>query len=440
MTSQPSPTYNFPGISYNPSYFTATKVSTGLSIATANGLYLRKTYADTATSLETFSGGISTTDLSLSGNETIAGTLGVTGLLTSNTLTTNSIDTTTAGNLTIGGNNCTGITFSDTVGATTFTGAINTASINSSAVGTDLAIAGLQTAGILQLGTGSTRTSAINVGSATNTGAISLSTLTGAVNIGADQTTGAINIGTSINRINTAGGLGAINIGTGANANAFGINIGNGTATVTIAGPVALTSTSQATTIAGALYLTSTANTNIFSGPLQLNKGLTMGSNATMTLGTVATTSALYYTQYTTANPTFTMTLVGQTAVLYFTANSAAIPQNTDTVLYSITIANTGMYIVSYQTRYSGTGTETSLQTWMDCTSPALATFGLQQISQTTPLNISAGACITSTWTGIINAGATLRALTFFTYSATPYTATMTGGLANSYITVMRIA
>ena len=276
MTSQPSPTYNFPGISYNPSYFTATKVSTGLSIATANGLYLRKTYADTATSLETFSGGISTTDLSLSGNETIAGTLGVTGLMTSNTLTTNSIDTTTVGTLTIGGANCSGITFSDTVGATTFTGAINTASINSSAVGTDLAIAGLQTGGILQLGTGSTRTSAINVGSATNTGAISLSTLTGAVNIGADQTTGAINIGTSINRINTAGG-GAINIGTGASANAFGINVGNGTASVTINGPVALTSTSQATTIAGALNLTSTTNTSTFSGPLQLNKPILVG-------------------------------------------------------------------------------------------------------------------------------------------------------------------
>ena len=62
MTSQPSPTYNFPGISYNPSYF-KTASSTGLTTATANNLYLRKTYADTATSLETFSGGIATSNI-----------------------------------------------------------------------------------------------------------------------------------------------------------------------------------------------------------------------------------------------------------------------------------------------------------------------------------------------------------------------------------------
>ena len=85
MTSQPSPTYNFPGISYNPSYFNSKTTSTGLTTATANNLYLRKTYADTATSLETFSGGVATSSidsLTASTNMTIG-----TNIYNGNTLT-----------------------------------------------------------------------------------------------------------------------------------------------------------------------------------------------------------------------------------------------------------------------------------------------------------------------------------------------------------------
>jgi hypothetical protein len=50
----------------------------------------------------------------------------LTGTIKCGPLTANSIDTTTAGLLTIGGANCTGVTFSDTIGTTTFTGAIKT--------------------------------------------------------------------------------------------------------------------------------------------------------------------------------------------------------------------------------------------------------------------------------------------------------------------------
>ena len=62
MTSQTPPYPYFDGIVYNPSFFSSSSSSTssgGLTQTQANLLYLRKTTADTATVLETFSSGIS---------------------------------------------------------------------------------------------------------------------------------------------------------------------------------------------------------------------------------------------------------------------------------------------------------------------------------------------------------------------------------------------
>ena len=59
MSSQPPPTYEFTGIDYNPQYYN-TVASSGISESQANNLYLRKTIADTATAVETFSTGIKT--------------------------------------------------------------------------------------------------------------------------------------------------------------------------------------------------------------------------------------------------------------------------------------------------------------------------------------------------------------------------------------------
>jgi len=56
MTSQTPPYPYFNGITYNPSFFSSS--STGLTQGQANLLYLKKTTADTATALETFSGGL----------------------------------------------------------------------------------------------------------------------------------------------------------------------------------------------------------------------------------------------------------------------------------------------------------------------------------------------------------------------------------------------
>ena len=168
MTALPPPTYYFPGITFNSAYYPTTTTTTtssgnGITEAQANLLYLRKTTTDTATSLETFSAGISTplvdtsgnltiggnvsttaitigqtgvtttvsgnelisgtlgvtgnttlTNVAVSGNETVTGTLGVTGSLnagaiTATSLISSSLDTSTAGNLVIGGATATGI-------------------------------------------------------------------------------------------------------------------------------------------------------------------------------------------------------------------------------------------------------------------------------------------------------------------------------------------
>ena len=55
MTSAQSPYPYYIGIAYNSAFFT-TKSGSGLSEATANTLYLRKTTTDTVTALETFNG------------------------------------------------------------------------------------------------------------------------------------------------------------------------------------------------------------------------------------------------------------------------------------------------------------------------------------------------------------------------------------------------
>ena len=101
MSSQPPPSYTFSGINYNPSYFTSTKSSTGLTTATANTLYLRKTFPDTATSIETFSGGI----------------------------VTNSIEPAATTSLTIGVTNASDITIGKALVTTTITGPLTSSGV-----------------------------------------------------------------------------------------------------------------------------------------------------------------------------------------------------------------------------------------------------------------------------------------------------------------------
>ena len=62
MSAFTAPTYDFTGIDFNASYFTSS--DSGLTQNQANALYLLKKTADTATALETFTGGIVTDTIS----------------------------------------------------------------------------------------------------------------------------------------------------------------------------------------------------------------------------------------------------------------------------------------------------------------------------------------------------------------------------------------
>jgi len=76
MSAFPPPNVYFNGIIYDSDYFTQSS-SSGLSVAQANALYLRKTVTDTATALETFNSGIKTntiTPLTSSGTLAIGDT------------------------------------------------------------------------------------------------------------------------------------------------------------------------------------------------------------------------------------------------------------------------------------------------------------------------------------------------------------------------------
>ena len=63
MTSATPPYPYYNGITFNPAFFVQPTSTGGLTEAQANNLYLRKTVPDSATSLETFTGGIITNSI-----------------------------------------------------------------------------------------------------------------------------------------------------------------------------------------------------------------------------------------------------------------------------------------------------------------------------------------------------------------------------------------
>lgn len=146
MTTGLPPTQYFSGIFYNPEFWTSG--STSLTQSTANTLYLRKTTPDTATALETFSGGLSTqtttspsltTDVSLFQSQS-SGTIRVGPNASSISVHLSNID---CNNNTI--NNAT-----------------------SPAVG-NIIIGNSQTSGTISIGTNAARTGAITIGNNLNT-------------------------------------------------------------------------------------------------------------------------------------------------------------------------------------------------------------------------------------------------------------------------------
>ena len=183
MSSSNPPYPNFNGITYNSSFFQTT--SGGLTQGQANLLYLRKTYADTATSVETFGAGISTDTLGSTSGTLSLGASDIINIGTSSGRGTKavSINTSGTGNVNLGGN-----------------------------IGQQVQMFGT--------------TSGLNFQFDRINNSDPLQTF----NFMNTQTSGPLNIGAGVRLI--TGGGGAINIGTGSGATFNPINIG-GTGSVT---------------------------------------------------------------------------------------------------------------------------------------------------------------------------------------------------------------
>lgn len=63
MSAENPPTFSFNGIDFNPTYYINESTSSGFTQEQANDLYLQKKIPDTATALETFTGGVKTNSI-----------------------------------------------------------------------------------------------------------------------------------------------------------------------------------------------------------------------------------------------------------------------------------------------------------------------------------------------------------------------------------------
>ena len=182
MSAFPPPTYVVS--IYNPNFFITTG---GLTLGQANGLYLQKNISDTATALETFSGGIAVDSIQpITSFDTLQiGSSGNSGRIIISTINTGNNDTTPA-----------------------------------IAIGTDTGTKMIK----INNSTNSVHLSSIDVKSSSIN---NIANGTGDINIGDLQTSGAISIGCGGSRLSTGGSLGVINIGTSSGNNPYAINIGN---------------------------------------------------------------------------------------------------------------------------------------------------------------------------------------------------------------------
>jgi hypothetical protein len=167
----------YSGITYNSAFFV--EDTGGLSEAQANALYLRKTFADTATALETFNSGVATASVnstSSSTNMTIGSNLAAT-----QTLTLGSAGTVTVNN-----------------------GTLQSQSLAPVAPASNLIIGATSTAGI---NIGNVGVSTTNLYGTVQAGTIDAFTTTGTLNLGQNLVGGTLNVATGSNN--------DVNVGTG---------------------------------------------------------------------------------------------------------------------------------------------------------------------------------------------------------------------------------
>jgi hypothetical protein len=231
MSAENPPTYNFPGIEFNPTYFINESISSGFTEEQANALYLKKKIPDTATALETFNVGIKTNSIE---------PINATDTVNINTVSSTAINIVNIGNNTTNEQTLNLNSKTINIGDTSVPSSVNilstsivignpssgTISFGSSAITTqitpstssmylsnigpangDFNLCLLQNTGNLNIGTSTTRTAAINIGTGKTTGSTQI------INIGSNVITSGtqtINLGGS--QTISGGGSQTINV------------------------------------------------------------------------------------------------------------------------------------------------------------------------------------------------------------------------------------
>ena len=255
MSSFPPPSPYFFGITYDSAFFNP--VSSGLTISQANAKYLQKKTTDTATALETFSGGLKTNSI-----DTVASA-------------DNLVINTGSGNTTIGATSAvvaigasqvglgSVINIGSSVTENRLLGTIKTQSVNPATTGGTLLLATGDASNVLSLHNTSSRTGAVNIGNGASS--------TGAIRIGDANQTSNIFIGS-----NNATAIGTDNITIGAVGSAKVVNISGSQVKINDQGGT-LTMGSSGTSYISLGALNTTFNIGGSTSPFNLNSPIIPG-------------------------------------------------------------------------------------------------------------------------------------------------------------------
>jgi len=329
MASYTPPTETLP--IFDNAVFNSVNGSTVLTVSTANLLYLRKTYADTATALETFNAGIAT----------------------------NSIEplTSTTGSIAVGSNQTSGIINIGTGSTRNATGVINIGTgtfntnvnvqglyFNSLAINNRLAptsgdinFMDLQTSGSMNMGNAGSRSGAVNISNG-NSNSSNISIMTGQNNTGQINIANAT-LGTNTTTVNISNGnqSGAVTIGNSGNNIAL-----NGS--VTLAKPLILgtipTATSQIGYISSNTLSTVTATGDFTLSTLTLPAGIHLITlNVQMNFSVTPTLLLFNFTGTNTSTQAMLGVVRPTSTYSFFCTGSQVV--NTTASSYTVFVVNT---------------------------------------------------------------------------------------------------
>ena len=199
---------------------------------------------------------------------------------------------------------------------------------------------------------------------------------------------------------------------------------------------------------AGTINIGKSTSINSIRGDTTFNNKVILASGSTIRCGTVAADSSVYNTVVATTTvtaQTVTQTLIGQTYLFYRSSNGSAIANITATDLLVASITNTGIYIVCYQARFSaGSSFTTSygVATWINISSPSYGKLAQNKSSYgNSPYYAFANGtdCWTGSWTGLINAGASVKIQAYLNYQNNA-DAFLVAGTEYNYLSITRIA